>query len=60
MKEDNPQTTIKFVSLISDLEITLYFDDPIEANAWFVALAFTIDEIIRVNRDKEIFNLRNK
>ena len=50
---------IQFVSPLSDLAVTFFFADPLDANAWFVALAYVIQLSPRVNESKEIFSLRN-
>ena len=48
-----------FASPLSDMQITLVFNDPLDANAWFVALAHTIRLSPRINESKDIFNIRN-
>ncbi|KAL7716580.1 Rho/RAC guanine nucleotide exchange factor [Entamoeba marina] len=50
---------LSFTSPLSDLQVTLVFNHPLDANAWFVALAYTIQLSPRVNDAKGIFNMRN-
>ncbi|ELP87851.1 Rho/RAC guanine nucleotide exchange factor, putative [Entamoeba invadens IP1] len=53
-------TALLFTSPLSDLKITLIFEDPLDANAWFVALAYTISLSPSLNESKSILNLRNE
>ncbi|EMD46730.1 rho/RAC guanine nucleotide exchange factor, putative [Entamoeba histolytica KU27] len=52
--------SISFTSPLSDMQVTLVFDNPLDANAWFVALAYTIKLSPRLNESKNIFNIRNE
>ncbi|KAL7717942.1 Rho/RAC guanine nucleotide exchange factor [Entamoeba marina] len=56
---DLNRPSISFISPLSDLSITLTFKSPLDANAWFVALAYTIHLSPRVNDAKGLFNMRN-
>ncbi|ELP90356.1 Rho/RAC guanine nucleotide exchange factor, putative [Entamoeba invadens IP1] len=51
--------SLLFQSPLSFMEVTLVFETPVDANAWFVALAYTIQLAPRLNESKSIFNIRN-
>ena len=49
--------SISFSSTISCSDITLVFNSQIDANAWFVALAYCINISPEMNLSKHIFNM---
>ncbi|ELP95107.1 Rho/RAC guanine nucleotide exchange factor, putative [Entamoeba invadens IP1] len=52
--------SVSFTSVLYDVSVTLVFGDVVEANAWFVAMAYTIKLAPRINESKIIYNIRNE